>query len=71
MDLDKVSELISQKIFMDLSMLNFLNYDNLMNLPVRTVNYMLSLKEKMSKNDPLGGLGGLSGALQNLLGARR
>lgn len=52
-------------------MLNFLNYDNLMNLPVRTVNYMLSLKEKMSKNDPLGGLGGLSGALQNLLGARR
>lgn len=71
MDLDKVTELMSQKVFMDLSMLNFLSYDNLMNLPVRTVEHMIKLKEKMSKNDPLGGLGGLGGTLQNLLGARR
>jgi hypothetical protein len=29
------------------------------------------MKAKLAEKDPLGGLGGLGGALQNLLGARR
>lgn len=68
---DKVSEFISQRIMSDLMLLNFLSYNDLMNLPVLTVNHMREMKAKLAEKDPLGGLGGLGGALQNLLGARR